>query len=57
MENSDSLSISFSICDSNLDVLHSDLNFPSKGKPPLDISITDYDLDTNRYLKKLGNIK
>jgi hypothetical protein len=57
MENSDSLSISFSIYDSNLDMLYSDLNFPFKGKPALDISVNDYDLDNNKYLKKLRNNK
>lgn len=57
MESNNSSSISFSIFEANLDDLLLDKNFPIKEKPALDISITDYDLDNNKYLKKRFNRK
>ena len=44
-------SINFSINDSNIENFLNHFKFPKNAK--LDISACDYDLDNNKYLKKL----
>ena len=48
-------SINFSINETNLETFLHNFKFPKNEKPQLEISVTDYDLNGNKQLKRVYN--